>query len=412
MRRLDVRRILPSVIAPVAAILLAAGISALILLNSDKDPINAYSAMFKFAFAEPFGPDSMTDILNRATSYYLAAIAVAIGFRMALFNIGVDGQYRLATLLAGAIGAASFLSWLPGPLRIGLVILVAMLVGAAWAGIAALLKVYRGVSEVITTIMLNYVAGSLFAFLLTTDRLAVQPAGSQNVSTELLPPDVRMPGFPSLPGTAANVFGFIVLAAVVGFFYWFLLGRTTFGFDLRASGMNPFAAVASGVNAKKMVISTMLLSGGVAGLVGLPELLGREYAVTTSVGGLGFTGIAIALLGRNHPIGIVFAALLWAFLDRTKIALDLEDIPQETIVIMQGVTVLAVVVAYELAARVSRRQQQRRVGIATGEATVITPEIPPELAAKPGIEISALGEDTGTNPSDGSRAPGAHRQEG
>ena len=203
-----------------------------------------------------------------------------------------------------------------------------------------------------------------------------------------------------------------MLAAVVGFFYWFLLGRTTFGFDLRASGMNPFAAVASGVNAKKMVISTMLLSGAVAGLVGLPELLGREYAVTTSVGGLGFTGIAIALLGRNHPIGIVFAALLWAFLDRTKIALDLEDIPQETIVIMQGVTVLAVVVAYELAARVSRRQQQRRVGIATGEATVVIPEIPPELAAKPGIEILTLETDAGTNLSDGSRGPGAHRQEG
>ena len=103
-------------------------------------------------------------------------------------------------------------------------------------------------------------------------------------------------------------------------------------------------------------------------MVGLPELLGREYAVTTSVGGLGFTGIAIALLGRNNPIGIAFAALLWAFLDRTKIILDLEDIPQETIVIMQGVTVLAVVIAYELAARVTRRQQQRSVGVATGEA--------------------------------------------
>ncbi len=158
----------------------------------------------------------------------------------------------------------------------------------------------------------------------------------------------------------------------------------------------------------------MLLSGAVAGLVGLPELLGREYAVTTSVGGLGFTGIAIALLGRNHPVGIVFAALLWAFLDRTKIVLDLEDIPQETIVIMQGVTVLAVVVAYELAARVSRRQQQRRVGIATGEADRgHARRSRAELAAKPGIEtISPPGEDPGTNPSDGSRAPGAHRQEG
>jgi simple sugar transport system permease protein len=371
--------------------------------------------MFEYAFTNPAGPESITDILNRATSYYLAAIAVAIGFRMALFNIGVDGQYRLATLLAGAVGAASFLSWLPGPLRIVLVIVVAMLVGAAWAGVAALLKVYRGVSEVITTIMLNYVAGSLFAYLLTTDRLAVQPPGSQNVSTKLLPPDVHMPGFPHLTGTAQTVFGFIVIAALVGVGYWFLLGRTRFGFDLRASGMNPFAAVASGVNAKRMVITTMLLSGAVAGLVGLPELLGREYAVTTSVGGLGFTGIAIALLGRNHPVGIAFAALLWAFLDRTKNILDLEDIPQETIVIMQGVTVLAVVVAYELAARVSRRQQQRSVGVATGEAAVVIPEIPAELAAKPGVEtVSAAVEERparGTS-SDGPGAPGANRQEG
>lgn len=397
MRRIDIRRILPSLIAPVAAILLAAGISSLILLNSGKDPGAAFSAMFRFAFTPPTGGDSMTDILNRATSYYLAAIAVAIGFRMALFNIGVDGQYRLATLFAGALGAASFLSFLPGPVRIVLMILVAVVVGAAWAGIAALLKVYRGVSEVISTIMLNFVAGSLFAFLLTTNHLAVQPPGSQNVTTKLLDANAHMPQFGSLPGTSSHVFGFIVIAAVVGVGYWFLLGRTRFGFDLRATGMNPFAAVASGVNARRMVISTMLISGGVAGLVGLPELLGREYAVTTSVGGLGFTGIAIALLGRNNPVGIVFAALLWAFLDRTKIILDLEDIPQETIVIMQGVTVLAVVVAYELAARVSRRQQQRRVGVATGEAAPVIPEIPAAIAHKPGVEpVSAAVDEAGS----------------
>ena len=211
MRRLDVRRILPSLIAPVAAILLAAGISSLVLLASGKDPFSAFAAMFEFAFAKPAGPDSMTDILNRATSYYIAAIAVAIGFRMGLFNIGVDGQYRLATLMAGALGAASFLNPLPGPVRILLIIIVAMAVGAAWAGIAALLKIYRGISEVISTIMLNFIAGSLFAYLLTTERLAVQPAGSQNVTTPLLPPDTHMPGIP-LFDTSATVFGFIVVA--------------------------------------------------------------------------------------------------------------------------------------------------------------------------------------------------------
>jgi simple sugar transport system permease protein len=195
-----------------------------------------------------------------------------------------------------------------------------------------------------------------------------------------------MPSFP-FPDTNQRVFGFIVVALIVGIGYWFLLGRTRFGFDLKASGLNPTAAVASGVNAKKMVIATMLISGAVAGLVGLPGLLGREHAVTTSVGGgLGFTGIAIALLGRNHPVGIALAALLWAFLDRTRIILDLEQIPQETIVIMQSITVLAVVVMSELAMRYSRRQQQHRVGRATGEAVRVTPEVPPDLSNRPGVE--------------------------
>jgi simple sugar transport system permease protein len=291
---------------------------------------------------------------------------VAIGFRMALFNIGVEGQYRLAGLLAATVGASSFIAWLPGPLKIFVVIVTAMVVGAIWAGIAALLKVYRGVSEVISTIMLNFVGGSIFAYLITNHVGVIDPGG-QLITSKPLPADAHMPGLPHLTGTSAQVLGFIVVAAGVGVAYWLLLGRTRFGFDLRAAGRNPFAAVVSGVDAKRMVIITMMLSGGVAGLVALPELLGRDYVVNTSLGGLGFTGIAIALLGRNHPVGIAFAALLWAFLDQSRFALDLESIPKETIVIMQGVTVLVVVVAYEVAARITRRQEQRSVGRATGE---------------------------------------------
>jgi general nucleoside transport system permease protein len=368
VKRFSISRVLPTIIAPVAAILLAAGISSLILLNSGKDPLSAFQAMFKFAFAEPFGPESMVDILNRATSYYLAAIAVAIGFRMGLFNIGVDGQYRLAGVLAGALGAASFLSALPGVLRILIMMITAVVVGAAWAAIAGLLKVTRGVSEVISTIMLNAIAGGFVAYLLTTDRLGVQPKGSNSVSTKLLPKDSWMPGIPLIAGSNQEVYGFIVIAALVGVLYWFVLGRTRFGFDLRASGLNPFAAVASGVDAKRMVVYTMLASGAVAGLVGLPDLLGQYHAYTSDFGGLGFTGIAIALLGRNHPVGIAFGSLLWAFLDQSAQILDLNEIPKETVTIMQGTTVLAVVVAYELAARLTRRVQQRRVGVATGEA--------------------------------------------
>jgi simple sugar transport system permease protein len=392
MSRLDWRRWLPTTLAPFLAILLAAAISSLLLTSSGKDPIHAFSSMFEYAFGERTGPASMVDILNRATTFYLSAVAVAIGFRMGLFNIGVEGQFRLATLIAGAFGAATFLNPIPGPIRIALIVFVAMAVGAGWAGIAALLKVYRGVNEVISTIMLNFVGGTIFAYLLTTDYLAVQQPGSENVTTPILPTNAWMPSFP-FPDTNQRVFGFVVIAVLVGFGYWFLLGRTRFGFDLRASGMNPTAAVASGIDAKKMVIATMLISGAVAGLVGLPGLLGRDHAVTTSVGGLGFTGIAIALLGRNHPVGIALAALLWAFLDRTRIILDLEQIPQETIIIMQSVTVLAVVVMGELAARFSRRQQQRSVGRATGEAAVVIPKVPAQLAAKAGVQTAPHGQE-------------------
>jgi simple sugar transport system permease protein len=360
-------RALPSIIAPVGAILVAAGITSVLLLISGRSPGVAFGAMINYAFTGPAAPATITDIINKAVSYYLSAVAVAIGFRMGLFNIGVEGQYRLAAILAAGLGASSVVGWMPGPLRIVLIIVVAMIVGAAWAGIAALLKVYRGVSEVISTIMLNFVGGSIFAYLLVTGRLGVKAPGGQLVTSRPLPADVRLPGLPHLTGTPSQVLGFIVIAGAVGVAYWLLLGRTRFGFDLRAAGMNPMAAVASGVNAKRMVIITMLISGGVAGLVAMPDYLGHDYVINTSLGGLGFTGIAIALLGRNHPAGIALAALLWSFLDQTRFALDLQSIPKETIVIMQGITVLVVVVAYEIAARITRRAQQRRVGRATGE---------------------------------------------
>jgi simple sugar transport system permease protein len=163
------------------------------------------------------------------------------------------------------------------------------------------------------------------------------------------------------------VFGFILVSAIVGLGYWFLLGYTRFGFDLRATGVSEPAAVASGVSVKRMVIMSMLLSGGVAGLVGLPQLLGASYAYSLDFpGGLGFTGIAIALLGRNHPIGIAFAALLWSFLDVSNQILDLNDIPKEIVTIMQGTIVLSVVVAYEVVRRIGINSEQRRVAARLG----------------------------------------------
>ncbi|MDT4988566.1 MAG: ral nucleoside transport system permease protein [Micromonosporaceae bacterium] len=361
--RPDTARLLPRVVAPVAALALAALISAVALSVSGGNPITAFRAMADYGTQ----PASLVDILNRSTDYYIAAVAVAIGFRMNLFNIGVDGQYRLATLVAAAVGAASFLDWLPGVLRILVIVAVAVAVGAFWAGVAAVLKVTRGVSEVISTIMLNFIGGQIVAYLLTPEHLGVQARGSNDVTTRLLPSDSWVPGIPLIPNAPGGVHGFILVAVAVGAGYWFLLGRTRFGFDLRATGMSASAAVASGVNARRMVLYAMLLSGAVAGLTGMSQLLGARHAYTSSVGGIGFTAIGIALLGRNSPVGIGLAALLWAFLDRSALILDLNEIPKEIVTIMQGATVLAVVVAYELAARVGRRAQQRRVGAATAE---------------------------------------------
>jgi simple sugar transport system permease protein len=376
--RLDPVRILPPILAPIGALLLAVGVSALVLTLGGNEVFSTFEAMYDYGTR----PGTINSILNKSVYYYLGAIAAAIGFRMGLFNIGIDGQYRLAVLIAGALGGASFTQGLPGPLRIVLMILAAMLVGAAWAGIAGVLKVTRGVSEVISTIMLNFIAGGLFAWLLTPDLLGVRAPGSNSVTTPILTEDAWIPGILLIPGTNARFFGFGIIAALVGVAYWFMIERTRFGFDLRATGRSPSAAVASGVDAKRMVVVTMCLSGAVAGLVGLPELLGQTHAVAENVGGYGFTGIAIALLGRNHPIGMLLGAMLWGALENSAQILDLNDIPRETVTIMQGTTVLAVVVAYELAARIARRIQQKRVGESTGTAAAP----PSEPVAKEGAE--------------------------
>jgi ABC-type uncharacterized transport system permease subunit len=397
--RLDPAKLLPQLIAPIGALALAAAISSIALIISDKDPSLAFSKMFEYAWT----PDSRAEILNKATYFYLAGVAVAIGFRMGLFNIGVDGQYRLAAICAGTLGGASWLGGLPGVLRILLMIITAVAVGAAWASIAALLKVYRGVSEVISTIMLNAIAGALVAYLLNTDRWAVQQPGSNAVSTPILEKSAWMPSLPLIP-EGDGVFGFIIIAALVGFAYWFGLGRTRFGFDLRATGFSPSAAVASGVDAKRMVITAMVLSGAVAGLVGMPQLLGEYHAFTQDFGGIGFTGIAIALLGRNHPIGIALAAVFWGFLDRSRLILDLEEIPKEIVMIMQGASVLSVVIAYELAARIARRAQQKRVGTATGMA-----ERPTEADLRP---VLVTGPPEPDEPQAGESRPDRSKQEG
>jgi simple sugar transport system permease protein len=221
------------------------------------------------------------------------------------------------------------------------------------------------VSEVISTIMLNTIASGVIAYLLNPKRLAVSVQGSNNIGTK---PIGASGHFPGIHVNGGVVYGFLIVAVLCGIGYSLLLSRTRFGYDLRATGLSATAAVASGVSAKRMLIMTMLISGGVAGLVGMPQLLGSSYSYSLDFpAGLGFTGIAIALLGRNHPIGIAIGSLLWAFLDRSSQILDLEGVSREIVVIMQGTIVLSVVIAYEVVRRYGLVQQQKQVARALAE---------------------------------------------
>jgi simple sugar transport system permease protein len=339
--------------APLLAIVLAVAITSAVLLVAG-DPVGSVWS----TILEPPRPRNVANIVNNAGVLYLSGLAVAVGFRMNLFNIGVDGQYRIAAFAAAVVAGEA---WLPGYLNTLLAIAAAMLVGAAWAGIAGVLRATRGVSEVIATIMLNFISTSVVAFLLR--KAAVRVPGSNNIGTRTIPEGSRIPSFTLGSTAGADVFGFVVVAALAGVVYWFVLNRTRFGFDLRATGQSTPAAVASGIDVKRMTVTAMLVSGAVAGLVGLPILFGSAYSYgSTFQSGLGFAGIAIALLGRNHPVGIALGALLFAFLDEQSNPLQiLVEVSPQIVAITQGVIVLTVVVSYEVVRRYGVRLEQRQV---------------------------------------------------
>jgi general nucleoside transport system permease protein len=351
--------------APILALVLAFVVSAILLVASGNSP----GDMLKVVTDEGFTVRSLIATLNRAAPYYLAGVAVAIGFKMNLFNIGVEGQYRLAALVAAAVGAAVSL---PAPIHLALILITAMVVGLAWASIAGVLRATRGVSEVISTIMLNAIALGLTPYLLEQFFRAPKKSATDYAKvTETIPSSGRFPSLNSAidkigiqAPQGSSLQSFIFVAVAVGVLYYVLIWRTRFGFDLRASGGNPFAAAASGVDARRMIITAMALSGAVAGLVGLNTVLSSTgyYSADVVVRGLGFTGIAIALLGRNNPIGIAFAAPLWAFMDVLQTPLARAELPKEIVPIMQAIIVLSVVIAYEVIRRLVARQQAQEIG--------------------------------------------------
>lgn len=353
-------RFLTAVVAPAVALVIAFGLAALALLLVDINPIDAYREMVSFGTSTA----SLIITVNNAIPLFISALAVGIGFKMGLFNIGVEGTYLIAALFAAYIGA---LYSITPVLHVLSILLVAVLVGAFWAWIPATLKVKRGVHEVISTIMLNFIAFSLSAYLFL-NVFRAETAGL-TLATDLIPESGRMPSLNALlgwfgiePRAGANLHGFLLVAILLGIFYHYLVTKSRFGYDLRAAGINPSAAYASGVNPSRMIVRTMIISGGLAGLVGLSQLLGffNQYPQDFPRN-YGFNGIAVALLGRNHPVGMAFGALLFGFMQRSALILDLRNVPKEIVTIIQGIVVLAVVIVYEV---ISRYVERRTVAAA------------------------------------------------
>jgi general nucleoside transport system permease protein len=338
----------PAAFAFAIAILIA----SLALILSGHNPLRAYGAMWD----NINGTSGIVTIINEMAPLYVAACALALGFKMNLFNIGANGQFVFGALMGAAAGAEVSL---PAPLHVLFIFVVAAISGAFLAGIAGVLKVTRGVNEVVSTIMLNGIAGSVGGYLL---RIYFRAPGDQAAHTKTLANSAHLPnldrvlsavGFHNPKSTP--LFSFPIFALLVGIAFYVLIYRSRFGFDLRASGINTSAARSSGVSPKRMIIVTMLMSGALAGLSGMSTLLQKQYEYGDRFPTLvGFTAIGIALLGQNHPVGIAFAATIWAAIEQGARGLPIVKVPSEIGTTLQGSFLFVAVIVYSVTQRSSQ----------------------------------------------------------
>lgn len=340
-----------SLVVPALAMVIALVIGALIIAFSDvtllpqlfSDPGPtlaamarevgaAYSALFRGAVGSVY---AISETLFAATPLILASLGVALGFRAGLFNIGAQGQ-----MLIGGMTAVFFGIYLdlPAPIHILICLIAGIIGGMVWGGIAGLLKARTGAHEVITTIMFNFIAVNLTQWLLTIPLF--QEAGRNNPVSTAIQPSAQLP---KLFGSSYRVtIGFVIAVAMVFVIHW-LLFRSSTGFEFRAMGLNPHAGAYAGMGTVATVFLAMAIAGGMAGLAGATQVMGLEpYKATTALpGSVGFDAITVALLGRSHPIGVLWAALLFGALKAGGREMQgAAQIPLDLVVVLQALIVV------------------------------------------------------------------------
>lgn len=329
------------ILTPLISLALAFGLSALVILAIGQDPWEALRTMVTGALGSSYG---WGYTLYYATNFIFTGLAVAVAAHAGLFNIGAEGQ---ATL--GGLGVALVCLSLPWPhwaLALPAAMVGAALFGAAWAFIPAWLQARRGSHVVITTIMFNFIAAALLNWLLVN---VMRPAGSMDPATARFPAGTTLPTLSDMAAavgmswgrsTPANITFLIAVAACV--LVWVLIWRTPLGYEIRAFGKSERAARYAGISPVRITVIAMLISGALAGLMTINNVMGEAgRLVLNNVEGAGFIGIAVALMGRNHPLGILLSALLFGFLYQGGGELALfSNIPRELIVVIQALVIL------------------------------------------------------------------------
>ncbi|MEH6831477.1 ABC transporter permease [Sulfitobacter sp.] len=329
------------ILVPLISLLLAAILSALVILAIGEDPVAAVKLMVTGALGSSYG---WGYTLYYATNFMFTGLAVAIAFHARLFNIGGEGQAALGGL--GVALACLYIPWPHWSLALIGAALAAGLFGAAWAAIPAYLQARRGSHIVITTIMFNFIAASLLNYVLVN---VLRPKGSMDPATARFSEAVHLPtlhellapfGIAFSKSAPANVSLLVAVAACV--FLWFLIWRTRLGYEIRSFGNSESAAKYAGMPPFKIIMVTMMISGALAGMMAINNVMGEaERLVLNSVEGAGFIGIAVALMGRSHPFGVFIAAILFGFLYQGGAELALwTSIPRELIVVIQALVIL------------------------------------------------------------------------
>jgi simple sugar transport system permease protein len=320
------------------ALLAAGGVVAMV----GQDPLVVIQVLVQGAFGTARG---LSYTLYYATTFVFTGLAVAVAFHGGLFNIGGEGQAVMGGLGTGLV-ALWLSAFLPAWVMLPLMLLAGALFGMAWAAVPAYLQAYRGSHVVITTIMFNFIASSVLVYLLVNH---LRPKGVMSVESAEFSASAKLPGVHHAlawlgvdwPASPLNLS--VLLAVLAAVLIYFFLWHTRAGYRLRAVGSNPGAAEYAGINARHQVLMAMSISGALAGLVGMNEIAGVSGKLLLEfVSGAGFTGIAVALMGRNHPLGIVLASLLFGalFQGGAEVAFEVRGFSRDMVVMLQGFIVL------------------------------------------------------------------------